>query len=339
MPELLPLTRVAYQAQQAALRLSLVLAHAGLRPFVRRKRVQPSQRDLRQLRRRLRELLERDFQNVEAGEYPAELLFQMPVREYAGTLPRLAAELPRMAWRARRGAVRELPEDVDLSAYPDYFRRNFHWQTDGYLSQRSAELYDLGVEFLFLGTADVMRRQIIPPLSRFIREQRGKKRVLDVGCGTGRALLQLSLAHPNHDYAGIDLSPFYVQRAAELLAGRAVDLRTGNAENLPFADGSFDALTSVFLFHELPRRARRNALSEMRRVLAPSGLLILEDAAQLNDSPELATFLQNFGRDMNEPFFADYLDHPLEREVEQAGFQVEQVSPAFLSKVVVARAR
>ncbi|HWA72548.1 MAG TPA: class I SAM-dependent methyltransferase [Polyangiaceae bacterium] len=339
MSELLPLARVAYQAQQAALRVSLVLAHAGLRPFVRRKRVQPSQRDLRHLRRRLRELLERDFQNVEAGEYPAELLFQMPVREYAGTLPRLAAELPRMAWRARRGAVRELPKDLDLSAYPDYFRRNFHWQTDGYLSQRSAELYDLGVEFLFLGTADVMRRQIIPPLSRLGREQPGKKRVLDVGCGTGRALLQLSIAHPGNEYAGIDLSPFYVQRANELLAGRGVDLRTGNAEQLPFADASFDVVTSVFLFHELPRRARQNALGEMRRVLAPSGLLVLEDAAQLNDSPELETFLQNFGRDMNEPFFADYLEHPLERQLEQAGFEVVQVAPAFLSKVVVARAR
>lgn len=340
MSELLPLTRVAYQAQQTALRWSLVLAHAGLRTFLRRKRKrQPSPQDLGHLRRRLRELLERDWQNVEAGDYPAELLFQMPVREYAGTLPRLAAELPRMAWRARRGAVRELPKDVDLAAYPDYFRRNFHWQTDGYLSHRSAQLYDLGVEFLFLGTADVMRRQVIPPVSQFTRERPGKKRVLDVACGTGRTLLQLSLAHPGHEYTGLDLSPFYLQRAGELLAGRGVSLLSGNAEKLPMPAHSFDVVTSVFLFHELPLRARRNVLTEMRRVLEPGGLLVLEDAAQLNDSPELSTFLQNFGHDMNEPFFADYLASPLENEVEQAGFQLEQVVPSFLSKVVVARAR
>lgn len=338
MSELLPLTRVAYQAQQAALRWSFVVAHAGLRPFVPRDR-KPSQRDLRQLRRRLNQLLERDLHHVEVGNYPAELLFQMPVREYAGALPQLAAELPRMAWRARRGAVRELPADVDLARYPDYFRRNFHWQSDGYLSHRSAKLYDLGVEFLFLGTADVMRRQVIPPLSRFSREAPGPKRVLDVGCGTGRTLYQMALAHPEHHYSGVDLSPFYLQRASELLAGRGVSLLAENAEKLSLPSASVDAVSSVFLFHELPRRARRNVLAEMRRVLRPGGLLVLEDSAQLNDAPELETFLGNFGRDMNEPFFLDYLEDGLEAQVEQAGFTLERTEPCFLSKVVVARVR
>jgi ubiquinone/menaquinone biosynthesis C-methylase UbiE len=163
--------------------------------------------------------------------------------------------------------------------------------------------------------------------------------VLDVGCGTGRALLQMQLAHPEHDYSGVDLSPFYLERAGELLAKRGVSLLAANAEKLPFADASFDVVTSVYLFHELPRRARRNALDEMRRVLAPGGLLVLEDSAQLNDAPELATFLENFGRDMNEPFFLDYLANGLETDAEAAGFKVERVEPCFLSKVVVARAR
>lgn len=338
MSELLPLTRVAYQAQQTALRWSLVVAHAGLRPFVRRNR-RPSPRDLRQLRRRLNDLFEQDLRNVEAGDYPRELLFQMPVREYAGSLPELARELPRMAWRARRGAVREFPKDVDLGRYPDYFRRNFHWQTDGYLSRRSARLYDVGVEFLFLGTADVMRRQVIPPLSRFTREAPGPRRVLDVACGTGRALYQMTLAHPEHQYFGVDLSPFYLEHARQLLTGRGVSFTEGNAEKLSSPDADFDVVTSVFLFHELPRRARRNVLAEMRRVLRPGGLLIIEDSAQLNDSPELATFLENFGRDMNEPFFLDYLEDGLEAQIEAAGFTIERVERCFLSKVVAARVR
>ena len=53
--------------------------------------------------------------------------------------------------------------------YPAYYRRTFHWQTDGYFTEHSAEVYELGVELLFRGTADVMRRQIIPPVTRFIR--------------------------------------------------------------------------------------------------------------------------------------------------------------------------
>ncbi|MGC4087802.1 MAG: class I SAM-dependent methyltransferase [Polyangiaceae bacterium] len=337
MSALLPLTRVAYQAQQAALRLSLAAAHLGLRPLLPR-REKPSRKDLFHLRRRFARLLQRDVENVRAGLYPRELLFSLPVREYLSGLPALGVEVARMVRRARNGAVRDLPADVDLTQYPPYFRRNFHWQTDGYLSRRSAELYDLSVEFLFLGAADVMRRQAIPPLTRFLRKAEGPQRILDVACGTGRLLYQLGLAHPGHSYTGIDLSPFYLERARELLPDDKVALVAGNAEALPFADASFDCVTSVFLFHELPLRARRNALAEMRRVLRPGGLLVLEDSAQLADASELRVFLENFGHDMNEPFFLDYLQETLEPEIESAGFRLETVTSAFLSKVVVARA-
>lgn len=337
MSALLPLSRVAYQAQQAALRLSLAAAHIGLRPLLP-PREKPTRRDLIVLRRRFSRLLARDLENARAGLYPEELLFSLPMREYLSGLPALAVEVARMARRARSGEVRDLPSEVNLGDYPPYFRRNFHWQTDGYLSRRSADLYDLSVEFLFLGAADVMRRQTLPPVTRFLRKNPGPKRILDVACGTGRLLYQLSLAHPNHAYTGVDLSPFYLDRARELLADKPVSLVNGNAETLPFADGSYDGATSVFLFHELPLRARGNVLSEMRRVLRRDGLLVIEDAAQLGDSPELRVFLENFGKDMNEPFFLDYLNESLEPIIESAGFKVESVTPAFLSKVIVARA-
>jgi ubiquinone/menaquinone biosynthesis C-methylase UbiE len=337
MSKLLPVTRIAYEAQQTAIRLSFLTAHLGLRSF-RPPRRRPSERELGELRRRLRALLRSDVDNVAEGLYGEDLLFGFPVREYGAQLPQLALEIVRMVRRARRGLVRDLPHDVDLGAYPAYFRRNFHWQTDGYLSRRSAELYDLGVEFLFLGTADVMRRQAIAPLARALRARTTSARVLDVACGTGRFLEQLSRAFPDHDYTGIDLSPYYVTRARELLRARRAELVTANAETLPFADASFDAVTSVFLFHELPRAARRNVLEEMRRVLVDGGLLVLEDAAQLADAPALATPLENFGREMNEPFFLEYLRWDVESELAAAGFHVERVEPAFLSKVVVARA-
>lgn len=333
----IPITRAAYKAQQTVLRLSLLAAHVGLRPFVP-PREKPTRRDLFQLRRRLDRLLEREVANVREGLYPEELLFSLPLTDYLRELPELALEISRMVRRQQKGRVRELPPDVDLSLYPDYFRRNFHWQTDGYLSERSARLYDLGVEFLFLGTADVMRRQVIAPISEFLREAKGEQRLLDVGCGTGRLLHQIALAHPELRCLGVDLSPFYIERAKSLLTAKGIPLSTGNAEALELADQSFEILTSVFLFHELPERARRNALAEMRRVAKPGALLVIEDAAQLNDAPELEVFLQNFGHTMNEPFFLDYLRQPLEQQVAAAGFRVESVRPAFLSKVIVARA-
>jgi ubiquinone/menaquinone biosynthesis C-methylase UbiE len=326
----------AYRAQQAVLRWSIIAAHAGLRVLSPRKR-RPTPLDLAELRKRLEDLLAQDLENVERGLYPRELLFQLPIREYLTRVPELSAEIARMVKRARRGSARDFPQGTDLSRYPEYFRRNFHWQSDGYLSRRSAELYDVGVEFLFLGMGDVMRRQVIPPITEFLRASAGERRILDVGCGTGRLLWQLSRAHPEQRYFGLDLSPFYLETARELLRDRGVSLLVDNAEAMPLKDASFDVVTSVFLFHELPRAARQNVLHEIRRVISSSGLLVIEDAAQLHDSPGLTVFLENFGNEMNEPFFARYLREPLEAELEATGFSLERSEPCFLSRVLVAK--
>ena len=334
---------MAYRAHSACVRLPLVAAHIGLRPFSRRAET-PQATDLAALRRRHEELLDRDYRNAEAGFYPKRLLFQMPVREYLRDVPALLKEIASMMGRARTGRVRDLPVDVDLGRYPDYFRRNFHWQTDGYLSERSAAVYDAGVEFLFFGTADVMRRQVIPPISEFLRrdrEARGgrPRRILDVAAGTGRTLLQLAEVHPDERYTALDLSPYYTKHAERVLAGvRDVSFVIENAEKLSFRDAEFDVVTSTFLFHELPERARRNVLSEMRRALRPGGLVVIEDAAQLVESAELRVFLENFALAMNEPFFANYIERPLEDLMKAAGFVNVRTMTAFLSKVVIAEA-
>jgi len=343
-PSLLPreLARYAYRAQQAAIRLPLAAAHLGLRPFSSRRGVRPEPRDMKALQRELAALLDRDCRNVEQGLYPTRLLFDMPVADYLRQLPSLATEVLRSLRRSKQRLVRDLPPDVDLAAYPDYFRRNFHWQTDGYLSERSAAVYDVGVEFLFLGTADVMRRQIVPPVTRYLRgraKELGPARILDVACGTGSALNQLALAHPAEKYWGLDLSPYYLHHAGRRLSHvQDLSLVSENAERMPHADASFDVVTSVFLFHELPARARHNVLLEMRRVLKPSGLLVIEDAAQLCEAPDLHVFLENFAAGMNEPFFADYIATDLSGAISQAGFRVTGVERCFLSKVVTAAA-
>ena len=277
-----------------------------------------------------------DLANVDAGHYPASLLFQMPVLDYAKAFPKLVAQIPGTIRRQRSKDYRDLPRDVDLAEYPPYFRRTFHWQADGYLSSRSADVYDAGVELLFLGPADVMRRQVIPPISRFLKSENIKTpRILDVACGTGRTLKQLSTAHPTAHYYGLDLSPYYLKSARRLLRDRKrMSLAAENGEAMPYRDAYFDVVTSTYLFHELPRRNRRNVLGEMLRVLRPGGLLVIEDSAQLSESPELEYFLSQFPAELHEPFFKDYLKDDLAEAIDETGFKSPETERAYLAKVV-----
>jgi ubiquinone/menaquinone biosynthesis C-methylase UbiE len=327
--------RVRYRAQHA----SLALASAALlRTFFRffaPDRPRNAPRELvRRVIERHRALLERDLENVERGLYPESLLTQFPLGQYLARLPEGLLEAPRIVRRRRDDAWRELPPDAALGRFPRYYLRNFHWQPDGWFSERSARLYDLEVEILFGGAADVMRRMAIPPLAAALRDVE-HPRVLDVACGTGRFLSQVHRALPSAKLYGLDLSPFYVREASRVLADVPdVSLVVDDAERLPFGDRLFDAVTSVFLFHELPRASRKTVIAEALRVLRPGGTLVLCDSAQRIESPELSFFLDDFAETFHEPFFRDYVDDPLEELLHRAGFIDVRSEPHLVSKVV-----
>lgn len=329
---------VAYRAQQLGFLLGATALGESARWLSRTPRPD-LRRELPALRARTEALFARDLANVDAGLYPRELLFQLPTATYLRRLPRLLRDAPRVLSRKRRGDFRELPT-VDKARYPAYYRRTFHWQTDGYLSPHSAAVYDLGVELLFRGTADIMRRQVIPPISRWLAERPAGPRVrlLDVACGTGRLLRQLATAHPHLAFHGVDLSVPYLQAARDLLADVGeVSLAAENAEALPYADATFDVVTCVYLFHELPRNARRRVAAELVRVCRPGGLIVVEDSAQPSDSPELAEVLAGFPREFHEPFYADYLEDDLAPLLSAAGAAEVAVEPHLVAKVVTAR--
>jgi ubiquinone/menaquinone biosynthesis C-methylase UbiE len=103
---------------------------------------------------------------------------------------------------------------------------------------------------------------------------RAHGRVLEVAIGTG-----LNLAHYPGDVTitGIELSPAMLaiakRRAGDL--GRDVDLHTGDAQALPFPDGSFDTVVCALSLCTIPDPA--TAIGQMKRVLVPGGRLLLLD--------------------------------------------------------------
>jgi SAM-dependent methyltransferase len=105
-------------------------------------------------------------------------------------------------------------------------------------------------------------RALMPPVAG--------RRVLDAGCGTGRA--SVWLADQGADVVGVDVSPQMLRRAqADVPAGTF--LVTDLAEPLPFADESFDVVVSSLVMHYL--RDWVPTLRELRRVLRPDGALVM----------------------------------------------------------------
>ncbi|HYC57496.1 MAG TPA: class I SAM-dependent methyltransferase [Candidatus Binatia bacterium] len=314
----------------------------GLGYALWRRLLQPGGTRLRRrtvttLAARFEDLLQRDLANARAGYYPRSLLHQFPALDYVRAMPEALLELPRVLLRSYLGRYEDLPAQAEPDRYPRYYRRNFHWQSDGWLSERSARLYDASVEFLFGGTADVMRRMAIPPLVDAVAEAK-RPRILDVACGTGRFLAQLGRALPQARLYGLDMSPFYVRHAQRSLDARLdVTLVAEDAVGMPWADGFFDAVASVYLFHELPQRVRRQVVREIHRVLRPGGTLVICDSAQLSDSAVIADALYGFAKGYHEPYYKSYLRDDLSALLIECGMEVAHAEPHLVSKVAVAR--
>lgn len=294
------------------------------------------------LRKAYFELWRQDRANVEAGLYRRPK--DVRLRDLPHALKSSRAffsdvqEVDRR--RVNRSGVEvRASEAADPDRYPTYYRQNFHYQTDGWLSDESAEIYDTQVEALFTGAADAMRRAALAEISRELKGQDQRRvSLLDLACGTGRFLGQIMETFPKLGASGLDLSPNYAAHARKLLKPWPhVDIIEGQAEALPMQDASLDILVSVYLFHELPPRVRPDIMKEIARVLKPGGLFVMADSAQFGDNPELDGILEYFPEGFHEPYYKGYLSYDFGPVMAQAGFAAERKKMAFLTKVTTWR--
>lgn len=286
--------------------------------------------------REIDELLRADARNILDGVYPLSVLApESPVR-HAMRLPKILLDGYSIYRRRTKGRTTVFSRRAKqyLDGLPRYYRRNFHFQTDGYLSDRSAELYEHQVEMLFGGGADAMRRLIIPALREAFPGSDGKGLTfLEVGCGTGRATRFVRLAFPRAKIVAVDLSAPYLAEARRKLEGVAgVSFLEADGADMPFGPTRFDAAYSVFLHHELPRAVRRDVVKESMRVVRPGGVVGMVDSIQARDHAELSPLLGNFPKDFHEPFFREYTQDKAEAMLAECGLGAVQSARGFLAK-------
>jgi SAM-dependent methyltransferase len=115
---------------------------------------------------------------------------------------------------------------------------------------------------------EIMTTPSAAKLVKFAQVKAGQ-RVLDVACGTG--VVAVTAARRGAKAAGLDLTPALIERAREnaSIAGVEVDFIEGDAEALPYPDGSFDVVLSQFGHMFAPRPAV--VTREMLRVLKRGG--------------------------------------------------------------------
>ncbi len=123
------------------------------------------------------------------------------------------------------------------------------------------------------------------PLLWFMRESRFKtdlieqaqisngNRVLDVGCGTGTLAIMTKKRHPEAEVVGIDADSkiLGIARVKAAKAGITLTFDQGMADQLPYADSSFNRVLSSLFLHHLSTEQKLRTLAEVFRILRPDG--------------------------------------------------------------------
>ena len=129
-----------------------------------------------------------------------------------------------------------------------------------------------------------MSKQIIDGVAAYVTLPEGGKG-LDVGCGSGALAIACAKRNPKAEMVGIDrwgmeyasYSLALCEQNAKAEGVSNTSFAQGNAVKLDFADETFDAVTSNYVYHNIPSHDRQTILLETLRVLKKGGTFAIHD--------------------------------------------------------------
>jgi ubiquinone/menaquinone biosynthesis C-methylase UbiE len=144
-----------------------------------------------------------------------------------------------------------------------------------------------------------MSRQIIEGIAAMVDLPEGGVG-LDVGCGSGALTIACARRNPRARFVGIDrwgkeyasFSKTLCEENAAAEGVSNVEFRQGDAVKLDFPDESFDAVTSNYVYHNIPSRDRQAILLETLRVLKKGGTFALHDIFSKSKYGDMEAFAE-----------------------------------------------
>jgi len=282
----------------------------------------------------------------------------IPWRERAETL---------MSQKAELYSLIEKVEDKSL-IYPEYYTKEFHAYDEGNLNLKAAVECESATMSMALrvwpndglsaeAAQDRLRYSFLDAVRGYLNDvarlSNDPTSILDVGASVGISTFYLARFFPKtKNIVGVDLSPHFLsialQRQNDPTVRAAwksdklerISWKHGKAENLGFADNSFDLTTASFMFHELPQKISLEIIKEMYRVTKKGGIVAITDnnpKSQViqNLPPVLFTLMKS-----TEPWSDEYYTFDLEKSLEQNGFsQVTTVASDPRHRTVLAYKR
>ena len=293
---------------------------------------------LKAIKIEISKLMHDDVDAAAAGMYPYSVYKPEPILQHIKMSPKIWLESLLVIKRKLGGNTKKFSKEAEkyFDDVPAYFQRNYHFQRNGYLDEKSAEFYEYQVELLFFGMADAMRRLILRKMKHLLASEFDDGRNLhfcEVAAGTGRTTRFVKMAFPKARVTVTDLSHPYLKIAQQRLTEfDRLDFIQCNGADLPLKDHSVDACYSVFLFHEIPVTERKRIFQEAKRVVKPGGIVGLVDSIQLGDFPVFDPMLENFPNDFHEPFYLHYAKNSIEELAKNEGLTHLDTTRGYLSK-------